>query len=165
MWICAWSVRGCSIHSVCVYCFIRACVRVELGAGGFGALSAVLTESAPRLGPAPSQTQEASVDQTEVKQKKPPNKRLPGELGKVLPVARLALRTRHHSCWQSFPDCAPRLLRCPPHHSSSGCSGPTQGPSSAPLPSSAGAPEVLAHSRTCSGLNAAQDLKNVPPNA
>lgn len=52
MWIRAWSVRGCSIHSVCCAC-AASFVRVELGAGGFGALSAVLTESATTLGPTP----------------------------------------------------------------------------------------------------------------
>lgn len=46
-----------------------------------------------------TQTQEASVDQTEIQQRKPPGRRLPGELRKVLPAAGLALGTRHHSCW------------------------------------------------------------------
>lgn len=81
---------------------VRACasfVRMD-GAWGCRLQCAVRgTDLECNLTRTRTQTQEASVDRTEVGQRKTPGRRLPGELGKVLPAAGLALRTRRHSCW------------------------------------------------------------------
>lgn len=157
-------VRGVFTSALYIVC---VCTSFVCGAWGWWVQCAVRgTDRECNQTSTRTQTQEASLYQTEIQQRKPPGRRLLGELGKVLPAAGLALGTRRHSCWSSFPDCAPRLLRCHPITVLMDVLGRPRDPLALHFHR---LPELqrswLARSGTCSGFTAAQDSKKVPPSA
>lgn len=90
-------MRGVFTSALYIVC---ACASFVRGAWGWWLQCAVRgTDRECNQTSTGTQTQEASTDQTEIQQRKALGRRLPGELGKVLPAAGLALRTRRHSCW------------------------------------------------------------------